>query len=351
LVYGVENVISHVTLLMLDQMLLSSLAMPLEMLEAARSYYMVQKRQRVSLDVDSVVVSEPALSSSSTSVEIGNSKLARHIGLPFTGAVSLSEVTSTDLIVIPALWRNPRKMLAGSGDLLDWLRARHTKGATIMAIGTGVWLPAAAGLLSRQAATTHWHALDAFQADFPDVKLTRDHLLTQAGRIYCAASINSGADLMIHLIGLFYDAETAHYVEQQFSPEARNSFDKRVFKDDALQHPDELVALAQSWLHQHWQQPLSLSLLATKANLSERQLTRRFSLAVGESPGQYLQKLRCRYAQDLLQNTDLAIADIAQYCGCSDSSHFGRVFRKVKGVSPSQFRVQVRAKLFSVSDM
>ena len=168
--------ISHVTLLMLDQMLLSSLAMPLEMLEAARSYYMVQKRQRVSLDVDSVVVSEPALSSSSTSVEIGNSKLARHIGLPFTGAVSLSEVTSTDLIVIPALWRNPRKMLAGSGDLLDWLRARHTKGATIMAIGTGVWLPAAAGLLSRQAATTHWHALDAFQADFPDVKLTRDHL-------------------------------------------------------------------------------------------------------------------------------------------------------------------------------
>ena len=44
--------------------------------------------------------------------------------------------------------------------------------------------------------------------------------------------------------------------------------------------------------------------------MSERQLTRRFSLAVGESPGQYLQKLRCRYAQDLLQNTDLAISDI-----------------------------------------
>lgn len=335
--------ISHVTLLMFDQMLLSSLAMPLEMLEAARSYQVVRARKRVPLSVDSVVIS------STGSLNAGSSMLGTRLGLSVTGAVLLSDISTTDLILIPALWRNPRKVLSGAGEVLDWLRVRHNEGATIMAIGTGVWVPASTGLLSRQAATTHWHALDAFQADFPDVKLARDHLLTQAGRIYCAASINSAADLMIHLIGLFYGAETANYVEQQFSPEARSTFDKRVFNDDAQQHPDELVALAQSWLHQHWQQPLSLSALAAVANLSERQLTRRFVNAIGDSPGQYLQKLRCRYAQDLLQNTDLSVADIAQNCGFSDSSHFGRMFRKLKGTSPRQFRAHVRAKLFSHS--
>lgn len=338
--------ISHVTLLMFDQMLLSSLAMPLEMLEAARSYQVVRTRQKVPLIVDTVLITDQH-SPLGEAQNSGVSMLGANLGLSITGTASLSEVDQTDLIIIPALWRNPRKILINAEGLLDWLRERHDAGATIMAIGTGAWVPAAAGLLSRQAATTHWHALDAFQTDFPDVRLTRDHLLTQAGRIYCAASINSGADLIIHLIGLFYGVEASNYVEQQFSPEARNAFDKRVFNNDAQQHPDELVTLAQSWLHQYWQQTLSISSLATVANLSERQLTRRFVNAVGDSPGQYLQRLRCRYGQDLLKNTDMSIAEIAQYCGFSDSSHFGRVFRKIKGNTPSQYRTHVRAKLFS----
>lgn len=332
---------------MFDQMLLSSLAMPLEMLEAARSFQKVRLRKSIPLAVDTVLISEPSNNSAGESDE--GVSLGGALGLSLKGAVNLTDVPKTDLIIIPALWRNPRKILKGQKKILEWLGARHEEGASIVAISTGAWVPAAAGLLSRQAATTHWHALDAFAADFPDVKLTRNHLLTQAGRVFCAASINSGADLMIHLIGMFYNVETANYVEQQFSPEARNSFDKRVFRDDASQHPDEVIALAQGWLHQNWREPLSLLVLAKIANLSVRQLSRRFIDATGESPGTYLQKLRCRYAQDLMQNTDLSIADIAQNCGFSDSSHFGRIFRKYKGVSPSEFRAQVRSKLFSPS--
>lgn len=319
--------------------------MPVEMLEAARSYYMVEKRQRVPLNIDCVFVpshTKPEQHDTSNSYRLGGP-----LGLSLDNATHMSEVVETDLIIIPALWRNPRRVLASAEGVLAWLRERHASGSTIMAIGTGVWLPAAAGLLSRQAATTHWHALDAFEQDFPEVTLTRDHLLTQAGSIYCAASINSGADLMIHLIGLFFDAATSNYVEQQFSPEVRNAFDKRVFNDDAAQHADEAVALVQSWLHQHWTKPLLMPLLAQKANLGERQLARRFVRAVGVSPSRYLQTIRCRYAQDLLRDSDLSVAEIAQHCGFSDSSHLGRVFRKFKGVSPRQYRTHVRAKLFS----
>lgn len=324
----------HVSVLMFDQMLLSSLAMPLEMLNAAVSFYRASTRQRLNITVASVAVMK-------NPTPVG--------GLNVKADTGLSEVANTDLVMIPAMWRNPLRRIEHSSDVSIWLQSRHSEGAKVMAIGTGVWLPALAGLLEHQAATTHWHALDAFASDFPNVKLQRDHLLTQAGRVYCAASINSGADLMIHLIGTLFNAETAAYVERQFSPEARMSFDKRVFTEGAPQHADETIALAQSWLHQHWQEPLSLSRLADVSGLSERQLGRRFRKATGESPGEYLQHLRCRYGKEWLKSSDLSVAEIAQLCGFSDASHFGRVFRRWQGASPSEYRRAVRSKLFRVS--
>ena len=324
--------LSHVSLVMLDQMLLSSIAMPLEMLQAAITYERLQRRLRHPVVVQTVSLDE---------------KVTGLGGLSLDRDAAPDEITRTDLILLPALWRNPQRALGDDQRLEQWLRAMADQGALIMAIGTGVWLPARAGLLDHQAATTHWHALDAFAEQFPQVKLQRDHLLTQSGRIYCAASINSGADMMIHLIGLYFGAATAHFVEQQFSPEVRNPFEKRVFREEAAQHADEAMALAQGWLHQHWQEPLALERLASIAGLSERQTLRRFRLATGDTPGQYLQKLRCRYARDWLQNSDLPVSDIAQLCGFADSSHFGRVFRSQAGVSPGQYRRQVRSKLFS----
>ena len=324
----------HVSVLQLDQMLLSSLAMPLEMLHAAVSYHRTKSRSRLSLNVESV------------SAAVGCQPIG---GLNIVSGTPLADVGKTDLVIVPAMWRNPLRKLDSSDSVCEWLRQRYSGGAAVMSIGTGAWLLAKAGLLNGQAATTHWHALDAFAHDFPDVRLQRDHLLTQAGRIYCAASINSGADLMIHLIGTLFNNETAAYVERQFSPEARMSFDKRVFTEGAPQHADEAIALAQSWLHQHWQEALSMDRISEIAGLSPRQLSRRFKKVTGESPGQYLLHLKCRFGKEWLKNSDLSIAEIAQMCGFSDASHFGRIFRRWQGVAPSDYRRAVRAKLFSVN--
>ncbi|MEK9713318.1 MAG: DJ-1/PfpI family protein [Thalassolituus sp.] len=211
--------LQHISVLTLDKMLISSLAMPLEMLEAAISYRTLKQRKRPLIQVTSLATGD----------------VCRPVGgLSLQPGQPLESVQRTDLIMIPALWRNPLHHKPLSDELSAWLCARHDEGARIMAIGTGVWLLGQAGLLKGHDATTHWHALDDFEADFPLVRLQRDHLLTQSGRIYCAASINSGADLMIHMIGTFFDAETARFVEQQFSPEARMSYDKRVFTEGCI---------------------------------------------------------------------------------------------------------------------
>ncbi|WP_430462147.1 GlxA family transcriptional regulator [Thalassolituus sp. LLYu03] len=326
--------IHHITLLAIGQMLSSSVAIPLEMLEAARARLNVVKDPRARFEV------AVAARELQPMTMLG--------GFQIRPTITPEQITKTDLIVVPALWRNPRRQLQQEGETIQWLARQYRQGASIIAIGTGVCLLAEAGLLDGKPATTHWHYLDQFARDYPKVQLQRQHLLTQAGRIYCAASVNSGADMMVHFIGMEYGRELALQVEQQFSPEVRNPFEKKVFyADSSHQHPDEEIALAQTWLQQNYQSPLSLASLASSAGLSERQFDRRFRAVTGKTPTAYQQQLRCDAARELLQNSNLNVADIAAAVGYNDAGYFNRVFRRLAGQTPGEYRKKVRAKLFS----
>lgn len=323
----------HVSLLAFDQMLSSSVAIPLEMLEVARARLMLQKDPRANFKVD--VVAKEII------------PLSMLGGFQIRPTLAFESVIKTDLIVVPALWRNPKPLLAKQSQAIKWLADQYHQGASIIAIGTGVCLLAESGILDSKPATTHWHYLEQFAKDYPRVKLQKQYLLTQAGRIYCAASVNSGADLMVHFIGLHYGMDIALKVEQQFSPEVRTPFEKKVFyAQQSEQHPDEAISLVQAWLQQNITQQASLSQLAALVDLSPRQLNRRFQAVVGLAPSQYLQKTRCALASDLLQNTNLSVSDVAAAVGYNDAGYFTKLFNRYAGQTPTDFRRKVRAKLF-----
>lgn len=322
-----------IALLAFDQMLSSSVAIPLEMLEATRAQLKVKRDQRANFSVN--VVAKEII------------PLSMLGGFQVRPSHAFEQVEKADLIVVPALWRNPKPLLQTQQQAITWLKQQYHQGASIIAIGTGVCLLAEAGILDNKPATTHWHYLSQFAKDYPKVQLQREFLLTQAGRIYCAASVNSGADLMVHFIGLHYGREIALKVEQQFSPEVRSNYENKVFyADQQHQHPDEAIALAQTWLQQNSQRPFNLLQLAAMVDISPRQFDRRFKAVVGQTPQQYLQQLRCTQAKELLQNSNLNVGDIAALVGYGDASYFSRIYRSFSGQTPSEFRQKVRAKLF-----
>lgn len=324
----------HVTLLALNNMLSSSVAMPLEMLEASRARLQVAHDPRRHFRVD--VAAECI------------APLTMLGGFQIRPSCTLADIEQTDLIIIPALWRNPKRQIAQASSAIHWLQSCYQRGASVVAIGTGVCLLAEAGLLNGKPATTHWHYLDQFAQDYPKVQLQRQHLLTQAGRLSCAASINSGADLMVHVIGLHFGRSIALAVEQQFSPEVRHPFEKRVFyAEQRQQHPDERVAMIQTWVQQHSAKSLCLRDMAHWVGLSERQLHRRFKQVTGQTLGQYVQQIRCTNARELLQHSNITVADVGEAVGYSDVGYFIRVFKRWAGQTPGEFRQKVRAKLFS----
>ena len=260
----------------------------------------------------------------------------------------ISEVGTLDLLVIAAIWRDPRRVIKRYPKIMPFISTLVKQGTAIAAVGTGSFLLAETGLLDNQAATTHWFWLDEFALRYPKVDLRRDQLIVQSGNLYCAGSVNSISDLLVYLMGNFYNTQTARHVENQFSPEIRRRFKLTQLGSHIVrEHRDEIVLDVQLYLQAKFASPLSMADIATQFQLSERTLTRRFQRAAGTSPWQYLLNLRLSEAESLLRTTNLTITEVAAEVGMTDSARFARQLKKANRLSPSQYRKAVRGKLFS----
>jgi AraC-like DNA-binding protein len=74
------------------------------------------------------------------------------------------------------------------------------------------------------------------------------------------------------------------------------------------------------------------------AHMSRSNLMRVFRKATGQTPIEYLVRLRIQRAMEMLRNSDLSITEIALEVGFNDSNYFTRQFRRALGLSPRQFR-------------
>ncbi len=269
-------------------------------------------------------------------------------GIILQPEVVFADLPPLDLLLLPAIWRNPLPAVSGARDWLGLLREQAARGTRICSVGTASYLLAQAGLLDGRPATTHWNYFEQFSRRYPTVDLKTRHLITQSENIYCVGSVNSIADLMVHIVEEWFGSRIARAVENQFSPEIRRSFRAAAYQNEAdSSHHDELVAQAQQWLQTHLSAPVSIALLATQLRLTPRTLNRRFKHATGMTPLSYLQSLRIRGAKELLRHSNLTVGDIAWQQGIQDVSYFSQLFRHHSGMSPLQYRAAVRGKLFN----
>jgi transcriptional regulator GlxA family with amidase domain len=323
-----------VVFILTEHMLATGTTWPMDMLAAAN-----QAAKRLCPNF-------PQLTLSTVAVEL--KPIPCHTGLQLYPEQNLDQAGHADIIYLPALWRNPQPIIARQGELLQWLRQQFENGAIISGVGTGCCFMAAAGLLNNKPATTHWYYFDQFQKRYPQVQLKRQHFITQAGNIFCAASINSLADLTIHFIQRFFNAEVAQHVQRHFSHEVRRAYETvSYFEDHNTNHPDEEILQVQLWLHNNIAKAINIPLIAQQFSMSARNFSRRFKAAIGKTPLQYLHELRLNAAQELLQSSNLTISEIADKVGYSDVSYFSQLFKRALSVSPRDYRTTVRAKLFS----
>lgn len=98
------------------------------------------------------------------------------------------------------------------------------------------------------------------------------------------------------------------------------------------------ILLSADYIHEFYNQSLSLDELANVSCLSKFHFLRLFKIAMGQTPYQFITRVRIERSKWLLSSSGLEVQHIADSVGFSDSSSFSRAFYQHVGAYPSQFR-------------
>jgi transcriptional regulator GlxA family with amidase domain len=233
--------------------------------------------------------------------------------------------------------------LARLGPLAAWLAARHRQGTVLCSVCAGAFLLARTGLLSGRPATTHWALAKTFAERFPDVRLDAQKILVDDGDVLTAGGVMAWVDLALLLVSRTLGPTTTLAVSRAFvvDPGGR---EQRFYETFApvLTHGDDAVLKVQHEMQAGLARPLSLAAMARKAGTSERTFLRRFRRATGRSPTEYLHLLRVERARGLLESSALGFEEIARRLGYEDPGAFRRVFVRVLGLTPGEYRRRFR---------
>ena len=98
------------------------------------------------------------------------------------------------------------------------------------------------------------------------------------------------------------------------------------------------VELAMHYFRENYRSEINVEDYALSRGMSASNFYRVFKQISGSTPLQYILKLRLSNAQNLLENSNLSIAEIASAVGYENPLYFSRLFNKHIGVSPSEYR-------------
>ena len=98
------------------------------------------------------------------------------------------------------------------------------------------------------------------------------------------------------------------------------------------------ISRVKSFLDEHYKEKLSLESVASHFFIDKHYLARLFKEQYGVTLVTYLQQVRITHAKRMLRFTNKSIEEIGLECGIGELNYFSRVFKKLEGVSPSEFR-------------
>lgn len=246
-----------------------------------------------------------------------------------------------DAILLGAFWGQTDDILEQNQALNAWLQDAHAGNIPIAAVSNAPYFLAQAGLLNEKAATVYPPIQAAFSQRFPNVLIRAESAITDAGEIYCANGIASGCDLIVSIIEKLYGPSIARRISEEFLLGFNRSYTVANMSFDGQKyHQDSQILTAQQYLERHYQQSLSIQNIAQDIGMSPRNFSRRFKQATGDSPTEYLQRVRIEVAKQLLSASSLSIAQITEKSGFSDASYFSRTFHRYTQLKPNQYRLQ-----------
>lgn len=250
----------------------------------------------------------------------------------------LADVVDPDTLMITGGWGHIAA--AGDTELVRQVRRLAATSRRVVAVCTGAFVLAEAGLLDGRRVTTHWDYADDFAARYPAVRVDADPVYIRDGRLATSGGVTASLDLTLALIEDDHGPEVARWVAMgmvTYLHRPGNQAQMSIFT--ATPRPDSAI-LREIIDHvvAHPDADLSVAALATRASVSPRHLTRLFRHHRGEAPGAVVRRIRLEVAARLLATTELTLTTIARRCGFSSVETLRQAFVTKFEISPQTFR-------------
>lgn len=163
-------------------------------------------------------------------------------------------------------------------ELVAALHAAVARGGRVLAVCSGAFLLAAAGLLDGRRAATHWQYAPLLAARYPQVDVDADVLYVEDGPVVTSAGTAAAIDACLHLVRQAHGATVANALARRMVVPPHRSGGQAQFVESPVAVPDDRGELAEvlTWIQEHLADPLPVRDLAARALMSPRTFARRF---------------------------------------------------------------------------
>lgn len=256
---------------------------------------------------------------------------------PYTSVIGEIDTLVLGSFDEPEIARRDRRLIA-------WLRRTAQRTRRVVALCSGVFLLAEAGLLDGRRATTHWTFCAELARRYPRVTLDPEPIYVHDRGVYTSAGATASIDLLLGLVEEDFGRRVAQSVAlhmvlflkrpsgqaQMSLPLSAGLAERGVLRD------------LQSWIVDHVAEDLGVPALARRVAMSPRNFFRTFSHEIGITPARFVERARVEAARQLLEDTRAGVDAIAARCGFRTAETMRAAFQRVLRVSPHAYRTRVR---------
>ncbi|MDT0196508.1 GlxA family transcriptional regulator [Arthrobacter sp. AB6] len=268
------------------------------------------------------------------------------IGLPLQAEGDIDELVELDTLIVPGSDDLPTRPIPG--ELVQAVQLLHSGVRRLVAICTGAFVLAAAGLLEQRQATTHWQHAPLLAKSHPDVHVKADALFITDGRVYTSAGVSAGIDLALALVEGDQGGDVAREVARNLvlfmqRPGGQSQFSAplsiKAPNHQPLRKVVELICARPDLDY-------DAQALETLVGLSSRQIARLFASELNTTPSKFVEQIRIDHAKALLA-AGHSITRTAKASGFGSSESMRRIFHQRMRISPSDYRARFHSTVNS----
>ncbi|PWT71893.1 MAG: AraC family transcriptional regulator [Bacteroidetes bacterium] len=321
----------HVSILLLDDAVLPSIADPLTIFNGVNQFLQnMGKQPRFHVQLVGMKKGIPLMNGRFT----------------VNADILTKDLKKTDLVLIPAISGDIKVALTKNKDFIPWIVKQYHQGAEVASLCIGAFMLASTGLLNGKECSSHWLTANEFREMFPEVTLVDSRIVTEQQGLYSSGGATSYWNLLLHLVEKHAGREMAITASKVYALEIdRKSQSPFIMFNGQKKHEDEPIKQAQEFIEKNVTEKISVEELALKYAIGRRHFERRFKKATHNTPVEYIQRVRIEAAKKELENSGKNVNEVMYDVGYSDTKAFRTIFKKITGLSPIEYRSKYNKEL------